>query len=109
MSTPLKHNKSQVSFNLNNPSQSLLVKGVGSPTHQQISQVFNYIPQNVSNGKLPKKTEGFDKTALSSTFSDKITKIKNKPKTNVIEDQYVNGLQDEIKYLEMELKLLQEK
>jgi hypothetical protein len=27
----------------------------------------------------------------------------------VLEDQYIKGLQDEIKYLEMELKLLQEK
>ena len=56
-----------------------------------------------------KKIEGFDKTTLSSTFTSKIDKLKNKPKTEVLEDQYIKGLQDEIKYLEMQLKLLQEK
>ena len=35
--------------------------------------------------------------------------MKKKPKVDALEDQYVKGLQDEIKYLEMELKLLQEK
>jgi hypothetical protein len=46
-----------------------------------------------------KKVEGFDKTTLSSTFTSKIDKLKNKPKTEILEDQYIKGLQDEIKYL----------
>ena len=42
-------------------------------------------------------------------FASKVSKLKNKPKVEGLEDQYINGLQDEIKYLELELKLLQEK
>jgi hypothetical protein len=39
--------------------------------------------------------------AMSTGFSNKIDKLKNKPKAEVLEDQYVRGLQDEIKYLEL--------
>lgn len=56
-----------------------------------------------------KKVEGFDRTASSQMFSSKVNKLKNKPKMEGLEEQYIGGLQDEIKYLEMELKLLQEK
>ena len=80
----MKNNKSAASLNLN---QSINVRQLTSPTN--------------------KKIEGFHKTAFSSTFSSKIDKLKNKPKTEALEDQYIKGLQDEIKYLEMELKLLQ--
>ena len=55
------------------------------------------------------KVEGFDKTISSQLFNSKVSKLKNKPKREAVEDQYITGLQDEIKYLEMELKLLQEK
>jgi hypothetical protein len=73
----MKNNKSTASLNLN---QSLNIRQVASPTH--------------------KKLEGFDNTAYS-TFTSKIDKLKNKPKTEALEDQYIKGLQDEIKYLEM--------
>ena len=46
-----------------------------------------------------KKVEGFDKTTSSQLFNSKITKLKNKPKVEGLEDQYISGLQDEIKYL----------
>lgn len=80
----MKSNKSAASHNLNT---SLNIRQISSPTN--------------------KKIEGFDKTAMSSTFTSKVDKLKNKPKTEALEDQYIKGLQDEIKYLEMELKLLQ--
>lgn len=82
----MKNNKSTASLNLN---QSLNIRQVASPTN--------------------KKIEGFDNSVFSSTFTSKVDKLKNKPKTDALEDQYIKGLQDEIKYLEMELKLLQEK
>lgn len=82
----MKNNKSTASLNLSN---TLNIRQVTSPTH--------------------KKVEGFDNVGLSSTFTSKIDKLKSKPKTEALEDQYIKGLQDEIKYLEMELKLLQEK
>jgi hypothetical protein len=41
--------------------QSITIKQVSSPTS--------------------KKIEGFDRTTLSSTFTSKIDKLKNKPKT----------------------------
>lgn len=82
----MRNNKSAASLNLNN---SMNIRQLTSPTN--------------------KKVEGFDNTILSSTFTSKIDKLKNKPKTEALEDQYIKGLQDEIKYLEMELKLLQEK
>jgi hypothetical protein len=71
----MKTNKS--SINLLSPS--ITMKQLCSPTN--------------------KKVEGFDKTTLSSTFTSKIDKLKNKPKTEILEDQYIKGLQDEIKYL----------
>jgi len=67
----MKNNKSAASLNLN---QSINVRQLASPTN--------------------KKIEGFDKTAFSSTFSSKIDKLKNKPKTEALEDQYIKGLQD---------------
>jgi len=73
----MKANKSTASL----IGQSMTIKQVSSPTN--------------------KKIEGFDKTTLSSTFTSEIDKLKNKPKTEVLEDQYIKGLQDEIKYLEM--------
>lgn len=72
----MKNNKSAASLHFN---QSLNIRQIASPTH--------------------KKVEGFDNTALSSTFTSKIDKLKNKPKTEALEDQYIKGLQDEIKYL----------
>ena len=70
-------------------SPSINIKSLTSPAH--------------------KKIEGFDKTTSSQMFASKVSKLKNKPKVEGLEDQYINGLQDEIKYLELELKLLQEK
>ena len=56
------------------------------------------------------KLQGFDKVgANTSSFPNRIEKMKKKPKVEALQDQYVKGLQDEIKYLQMELKLLQEK
>lgn len=46
-----------------------------------------------------KKVEGFDKTTSSQMFNSKVNKLKNKPKVEGLEDQYISGLQDEIKYL----------
>lgn len=65
-----------------NPTSFLSVKGVSSPSNS-------------------KKIEGFDKLATSTGFTSKIQKIKQKPKVEVIEDQYVKGLQDEINFLEL--------
>lgn len=67
----MKNNKSLASLNMN---QSLSIKQLSSPKH--------------------KKVEGFDKTTLSSTFNSKIDRLKNKPKTEALEDQYIKGLQD---------------
>ncbi len=69
----------------------LTVRGLNSPQHNL------------------KKVEGFDKSTISQTFTSKIQKIKNRPKNDSLEQEYVKGLQDEIHYLEMELKLLKEK
>lgn len=71
----MKNNKSLASLNL---THSLSVKQMTSPVHR--------------------KVEGFDNTTASN-FTAKIDKIKNKPKTEAIEEQYIRGLQDEIKYL----------
>lgn len=57
----MKNNKSAAFLNLN---QSINVRQLTSPTN--------------------KKIEGFDKTAFSSTFSSKIDKLKNKPKTEAL-------------------------
>lgn len=54
----MKNNKSAASLHLN---QSLNIRQMASPTH--------------------KKVEGFDNTAFSSTFTSKVDKLKNKPKT----------------------------
>ncbi len=56
-----------------------------------------------------KKLQGFDmsQTIKSTTYTNKIEQLKNRPQKQSIEDQYIKGLQDEIHYLEMELKLLQ--
>lgn len=82
----MKNNRSAATLNL---THSLSVKQVTSPHNR--------------------KLEGFDNTSASSTFTAKIDRLKNKPKAEAVEEQYIRGLQDEIKYLEMELKLLQEK
>lgn len=58
----MKPNRSAVvSPNLN---KSLSVKQLASPSN--------------------KKTEGFDKTTFSSTFTSKIDKLKKKPKTDAL-------------------------
>lgn len=62
-----------------NPSSSLNIRSLASPVH--------------------KKVEGFDRTTSSQLFSSKVTKLKNKPKVDSLEEQYISGLQDEIKYL----------
>ena len=67
-----------------------------SPNSANLIQSLNI--KQISSPKN-KKVEGFDKTALSSTFVTKIDRLKNKPKVEVIEDEYINGLQDEIKFL----------
>ncbi len=67
----MKNNKSTASLNIN---QSLNIKQLSSPTN--------------------KKIEGFDKTGFSTSFASKIDKLKNKPKTEALEDQYIKGLQD---------------
>ena len=65
--------------------------------------------QKSTQPQLAKKIEGFDKTASTQSYASKIEKIKKRPQQETLEDQYVRGLQDEIKYLELELKLLREK
>jgi hypothetical protein len=57
----MKNNKSAASLHFN---QSLNIRQIASPTH--------------------KKVEGFDNTVLSSTFTSKIDKLKNKPKTEAL-------------------------
>ena len=54
----MKNNKSAASLHLN---QSLNIRQMTSPAH--------------------KKVEGFDNTAFSSSFTSKVDKLKNKPKT----------------------------
>lgn len=83
----MRSSKPTLGLTAPNLNQSLNVKSMLSPTH--------------------KKLEGFDKTTSSQLFQSKVNKLKNKPKVEGLEDQYISGLQDEIKYLEMELKLLQ--
>lgn len=61
-------------------TNSLNVKGLTSPSN--------------------KKVEGFDKTT-SSLFASKVSKLKARPKVEGLEEQYINGLQEEIKYLEL--------
>ena len=65
--------------------------------------------RKINQPMTAKKVEGFDKASASDTFAYKIEKIKKRPQQTTLQDQYVNGLQDEIQYLEMELKLLKEK
>ena len=50
---------------------------------------------------------GFKTT--KTNFQQTVSNLKNKPTQKVLEDQYINGLQEEIKYLEYELKLLKDK
>jgi hypothetical protein len=83
----MRNNKAAQSLATPNFSNSFNIKSLVSPTS--------------------KKVEGFDKTVSSQMFNSKVNKLKNKPKVEGLEDQYISGLQDEIKYLEMELKLLQ--
>ena len=47
--------------------------------------------------------------ANSKSFVGRVEQLKGRPLQETIEDQYVKGLQDEIQYLELELKLLKEK
>lgn len=62
-------------YQVQSPSNSSLnVKSLTSPTN--------------------KKVEGFDKTVSSQMFNSKVNKLKNKPKAEGLEDQYINGLQD---------------
>lgn len=82
----IKNHKSQVTFT-HNPS--LNIKQISSPKNTKI--------------------EGFDKTAYTTGFQQKVDKLKNKPKVEGLEDQYIKGLQDQINFLEMQLKLLHEK
>jgi len=51
-------------------------------------------------------------TKLSSTatnFQKSIASLQNKNSDATIEEEYIKGLQDEIKFLEYELKLLKDK
>ena len=45
----------------------------------------------------------------SKSFVNKVEQLKGRPVQETLEDQYVRGLQDEIQYLELELKLLKDK
>jgi len=75
----MKNNKSGLVSNTPNLAASLTLKPLLSPAN--------------------KKVEGFDKTTSSQLFNSKVNKLKNKPKVEGLEDQYISGLQDEIKYL----------
>lgn len=79
-------------------------KNTSLPQFKQLS--VNNLSSPHAN--LSKKIQGFDVTS-KSTFVSKIETLKNKPNKQSVEDQYIHGLQDEIHYLELELKLLQEK
>ena len=80
------------------------MKGKPATLHHPLNNSLNI---KILASPTAKKVEGFDKTTSSVLFNSKVNKLKNKPKVEGLEDQYISGLQDEIKYLEMELKLLQ--
>lgn len=42
-------------------------------------------------------------------FEQTVNQLKKKPAQKGVEDEYIGGLQEEIKYLEYELKLLKDK
>ncbi len=46
---------------------------------------------------------------VRKNFEQTVSNLKNKPNQKVLEEEYINGLQEEIKYLEYELKLLKDK
>ena len=47
--------------------------------------------------------------ATKGNFEQTVNHLKKKPAQKVLEDDYINGLQEEIKFLEYELKLLKDK
>lgn len=55
------------------------------------------------------KSDLFSKKAKSEKFKKNLKNIQNKVADENIEEEYINGLQDEIKLLEYELKLLKDK
>lgn len=48
-------------------------------------------------------------TPINPNFRTTVESLKNRTSTKDIEDEYIRGLQDEIKYMEYELKLLKDK
>lgn len=48
-------------------------------------------------------------SSTGSNYRKSIEAIKTRTKTKDIEDEYIGGLQDEVKFLEYELKLLRDK
>jgi len=59
----------------------------------------------------PKKAEGRDllRSTVRSNYEQTITDLKNRPTAKSNEEEYINGLQEEIKFLEYQLKLLKDK
>lgn len=68
-----------------------------------------YDQYHSANADYEAKSDLFSKKGKSEKFKKNLKNIQNKVADENIEEEYINGLQDEIKLLEYELKLLKDK